>query len=194
MQVQQQFEQSAALKYEMAKTLPQSVLQATEAILSCLKGGGKVLVCGNGGSAADAQHFAAEFINRFNIDRKPLPAIALTTDSSALTSIGNDSGFEEIFKKQVQALGKEEDILIVMTTSDVSFQKHGHSANIGQAILAAKTAGMRIIGLASLNGKEILKHLDIPIVIPHTDTPRIQEGHITVLHVICDLVEQGLFT
>ena len=153
----------------------------------------KVLLCGNGGSAADAQHIAGEMVNRFKIDRNPLPAISLVTDTSVLTSIANDSGYDYVFSKQIEALGKRGDIAIAITTSDIELKKGGHSANIAQALLAAKKKGMIRIGFLSEKSKEVLELVDLAIQVPSNDTPRIQESHILIAHIICEIVEKRIF-
>lgn len=185
--------ESAAVKRAMAEETASAIAQAVETLVRCFRGGNKMLVCGNGGSAADAQHFAAEFVNRYKLQRDPLPVIALTTDSSVLTSVGNDSSFDEIFSKQVAALGRKGDVLLVITTSDVSLEPHGHSANIAQALRAARHLGLTTIGFVSQKSKKILEHLDLPLVVPHTETSRIQEAHITMIHIITELTEEHLF-
>jgi D-sedoheptulose 7-phosphate isomerase len=184
--------ESSLLKKQMATSDCVQTEVAIRAIVDCLTSHHKILICGNGGSAADAQHFAAEFINRFKIDRNPFPAVALTTDASILTSISNDSGFDHVFEKQVQALGLEGDVLIVITTSDISFEKNGHSTNIALALHAARQQKIKTVGLVAQNSKKILQYLDVPLIVPSTTTPRIQEAHITLLHIICELAEQLL--
>ncbi|UCF13667.1 MAG: SIS domain-containing protein [Thermoplasmatales archaeon] len=170
------------------KTIDQ-IEEAIKAIISAFKQGNKLIVFGNGGSAADAQHLAAEFINKFKIDRDPLPAIALTTDTSAITAIGNDSGFEFIFEKQIKALGKQGDVAIAITTSDVN---ENHSVDVYLGLLEAREKGIKTIGLVSEKSKKILKAIDIPIVIPSKETPRIQEMHLLAYHIICELIEKEM--
>jgi D-sedoheptulose 7-phosphate isomerase len=150
-----------------------------------LRAGGTLYFCGNGGSAADAQHIAAEFMNRFLIERPPLPAIALTTDTSILTSISNDYAFDEVFSKQVKALGKKGDIAFGISTS-------GNSVNVAKAFRAAKKMGMVTIALTGEGGK-IASNADIALAIPSKSTPRIQEAHITIGHILCDLTDTLLF-
>ncbi|MFA4819911.1 MAG: SIS domain-containing protein [Candidatus Aenigmatarchaeota archaeon] len=169
------------------------VEKAAKAVLECYRNGGKVILFGNGGSAAQAQHIAAEFINKFKIDRRPLPALALTTDTSNLTSISNDSTFDEVFEKQIMALCNSNDIVIAITTSDISEERHGHSANIYRGIMAAKQKNAKVIGMFSVKSKLAASLVDIPILIPSKETSRIQEAHITVMHIICELVENELF-
>ena len=154
-------------------------------IYNAIKNGGKLMICGNGGSAADAQHMAAEFINRFLKERRPLPALALSTDTSNLTSIANDYSFEDIFSKQVEALGKKGDVLMGISTS-------GNSKNVIKAIEAANGMGITTVGLLGKNGGNITKIADKSITIPSDSTPRIQEMHIFIIHTICQMVEDNV--
>ena len=186
--IEQQFIDSADLKYKTAQILNKPILEAIQAILSCVTSGGKVLACGNGGSAADAQHFAAEFVGRFERERPELAAIALTTDSSILTAIGNDYDFNQIFSKQVRALGQGTDVLLAISTS-------GNSANVLAAINAAHEREMTIVALTGKGGGKIaqaLKETDVNICVPSDRTARIQEVHLLVLHCICDGVDYQL--
>jgi D-sedoheptulose 7-phosphate isomerase len=186
--IEQQFIDSADLKYQAAQILNKPILIAIQAILSCVTSGGKVLACGNGGSAADAQHFAAEFVGRFERERPELAAIALTTDSSILTAIGNDYDFNQIFSKQVRALGQGTDVLLAISTS-------GNSANVLAAINAAHEREMTVIALTGKGGGKIaqaLKETDVNICVPSERTARIQEVHLLVLHCICDGVDYQL--
>lgn len=157
-----------------------------EKIASVFLKDGKLLICGNGGSAADAQHMAAEFVNRFQLERPPLPAMALTTDTSVITSIGNDYTFEDIFAKQVKALGMEGDILLVMTTS-------GSSLNLISAVKAARKKGLFTAGLLGKDGGDIRTLLDTAITVENDITARIQEAHILAEHIVCQLVDYVLF-
>jgi len=175
---------------EKCKVLASSIEEASEMIIKCFKDGGKVILFGNGGSAAQAQHIAAEFVNKFNFDRNALPAISLTTDTSNLTAIGNDSGYEHVFGRQIEALANEGDVVIAFTTSDVS---DNHSANIKKGIEAAKKKNCKTIGMFSEKSMEASKITNIPICVPSKSTPRIQEAHITILHIICDIVEERIF-
>jgi len=159
-----------------------SITRAAEMAVDCLKNGGKLLLFGNGGSAADAQHIAAEFVCRFSRDRDPLPAIALTTDTSALTAIANDYGFERVFARQVDALCQSGDVVIGISTS-------GRSPNVIAGIEAARARGARTIGLTGGDGGSMVAAVDVSIVIPTDVTARIQECHITVGHLICEVVE-----
>jgi D-sedoheptulose 7-phosphate isomerase len=155
-------------------------------LVEALAGGNKVLVMGNGGSAADAQHLAAEIVGRFKMDRRALPAIALSTNTSILTSIGNDYGFEMVFRRQVEALAEKGDVVIGISTS-------GSSENIRTALLMAGELGCRTVGLLGKDGGTIRDFVEIAIIVPSQDTPRIQEGHITIIHILCDIVENRLF-
>lgn len=162
------------------------VVEAAGMIVESFKAGGKLILVGNGGSAADAQHIAAEFINRFEIERPPLPALALTTDTSNITSIGNDYSFDQIFSKQVRALGKGKDVLLAISTS-------GNSQNVIKAIEAAKAVGMKTIALTGKNGGLMAGKTDILLNVEAKATPRIQEVHITIAHILCELVDHMLF-
>jgi len=159
---------------------------ATQACIGCLKNGGKILLAGNGGSAADAQHIAGEFVSRFAFDRPGLPAIALTTDSSILTAIGNDYGYEKLFTRQVQAHGNKGDIFIGYSTS-------GKSPNIIKAFEEARARGLICIGLTGNRGGPMRDLCDFVLEVPSSDTPKIQEGHAVLGHILCGLVESALF-
>jgi D-sedoheptulose 7-phosphate isomerase len=163
------------------------ILKAVDALMKAFNEKKKVLICGNGGSAADAQHIATELVIRMNKPKRPpLAAIALTTDSSMLTAGGNDIGFENVFARQVEALGTKGDILLAISTS-------GKSENVNRAINEAKKRGMTVVGLLGKDGGSSKGIVDIPIVIPSNDTQRIQEGHITVAHIICGILENEMF-
>ncbi len=186
--IQQQFFDSADLKYAAAETLAKPIADAVSALVGCITAGGKVLACGNGGSAADAQHFAAEFVGRFERERPGLAAIALTVDTSILTAIGNDYGFDAVFAKQVQALGAPGDVLLCFSTS-------GNSVNIIAALDAAKAREMTVIALTGNGGGKIagkLAETDVHICVPHARTARIQEVHLLALHCLCDAVDLQL--
>ncbi len=158
-----------------------------ERIVACFQGGNKLLLCGNGGSAADAQHIAAEFINRFRFDRPALPAVALTTDTSILTAIGNDTSFDFVFSRQVEALALKGDILVGISTS-------GHSANILKALEVARAKGLTTVGFTGEKGRESMSaKCDLCLVVPATDTARIQEAHEFVWHVVCSMIEKKIF-
>ncbi len=186
--IEQQFIDSADLKYQAAQVLSKPIAAAVQALLACVTSGGKVLACGNGGSAADAQHFAAEFVGRFERERPELGAIALTTDSSILTAIANDYDFNQIYVKQVRALGQPGDVLLAITTS-------GNSANILAASEAAHEREMTIVAMTGKGGGKIgmaLRDTDVHICVPHDRTARIQEVHLLVLHCLCDGVDTQL--
>ena len=182
------FAESIKAKQQAAEVLVEPTAQAAELLLACLMNDGRFLICGNGGSAADAQHFAAEMTGRFEKERMELAAIALTTDTSALTAIGNDYGFEHIFSKQVRALGRAGDMLVGISTS-------GNSANVIEAIKAAHERDMRVIALTGRDGGKIaamLQDSDILLNVPYPRTARIQENHILLIHAICDCIDTML--
>ena len=184
----QHFLDSIAVKQDAEKVLPENVARGVIAMVECLRSGGKVMACGNGGSAADAQHFAAELIGRFERERQELAAIALTTDTSILTAVGNDYSYDEIFCKQVRGLGKSGDILLGISTS-------GNSKNVVKAIEAAKKMGIKIVALTGNGGGKIAQLLDkddIHLCAPSTRTARIQETHLVLLHALCDGVDHLL--
>ncbi len=186
--IQQHFIDSADLKYQSAQALTKPIAAAIQAVLACVTSGGKVLACGNGGSAADAQHFAAEFVGRFERERPELGAIALTTDSSILTAVGNDYDFNQVFSKQVQALGQPGDVLIAITTS-------GNSANVLAAVEAAHEREMTVVALTGRGGGRMgqaLRETDVHICVPHERTARIQEVHLLTIHCLCDGVDAQL--
>jgi D-sedoheptulose 7-phosphate isomerase len=186
--IQQQFFDSADLKYAAAEILAKPLADAVAAVVGCITAGGKVLACGNGGSASDAQHFAAEFVGRFERERPGLAAIALTTDTSILTAIGNDYDFASIYAKQVQALGVPGDVLLAITTS-------GNSANILAAVETAHAKDLTVIALTGKGGGKLgamLTETDVHVCVPHDRTARIQEVHILALHCICDAVDLQL--
>ena len=162
------------------------LITLSEKIASTFLGDGKLLICGNGGSAADAQHMAAEFVNRFQLERPPLPAMALTTDSSVITSIGNDYSFEEVFSKQVKALGMEGDVLLAISTS-------GDSKNVLAAVEAARNQGLYTAALLGKDGGTLRKMVDMPLIVACDVTARIQEAHILAEHIICHMVDYILF-
>lgn len=162
------------------------LIESSELVVEAFNAGAKLLVAGNGGSASDAQHLAAEFVNRFEIERPPLPALALTTDTSILTSIGNDYSFDEIFSKQIKALGRPGDVFIALSTS-------GRSSNILRAVEAAQSIGMKTIALTGKSGSELAAAAEIALSVESETTARIQEVHITVCHILCQLVDHALF-
>lgn len=181
------FADSIAAKHQFLRDYGPALVQATEEIVRTLQAGGKIFLFGNGGSAADAQHIAAEFVNRYVIERPPLPAIALTTDTSALTSIANDYGVADLFAKQLRALGKAGDVAIALSTS-------GNSPNILRALDVCRELGIRSIGLTGGTGGEMAGKVDHFLCVAATQmTPRIQEVHILIGHTICELVDNMLF-
>ena len=188
-QVASHFADSARLTQEAAKLLAAPIALAIGVMSASLKAGGKVLACGNGGSAADAQHFAAELVNRFERERPPLAGLALTTDTSTLTSIANDYGYEQVFEKQLRALGRRGDVLLAISTS-------GNSASVLAAMRAARELGVQVVALTGNGGGKMAALLgagDVHICVPHTRTMRIQEVHLLALHCLCDGIDTQLF-
>lgn len=184
-----QFEESIATKRDAAAALVPSVEAAALAMADALRDGGKVLACGNGGSAADAQHFSAELLNRFEMERRPLAGLALTTDSSTLTSVANDYAYEQIFAKQVLGLGAAGDVLLAISTS-------GNSPNVLEAMHAAHERGLRVVALTGRDGGTMaaaLRDGDVEVRVPAARTARVQEVHILVIHCLCDLIDHVLF-
>jgi D-sedoheptulose 7-phosphate isomerase len=184
--IQKRFKESAEVKNRFLKENLSRLLDVIKLISHCFEAGNKLFFFGNGGSAADAQHLAAEFVNRYIMDRPPLPAIALTTDTSILTSISNDFSFSEVFAKQLKALGKEGDVAVGISTS-------GTSPNIIKAFEVAKEMGMKTIALTGNDGGSLVKIADVSLIVPSSSTPRIQEVHILIGHILCELVEHYLF-
>ena len=188
-QVASHFADSARLKLDAAKVLSAPIARGIELMVASLRAGGKILACGNGGSAADAQHFAAELVNRFERERPPLAGLALTTDSSALTSIANDYSYEQVFEKQLRALGRKGDLLLAISTS-------GNSVNVVAAMRAARELGLRIVALTGNGGGKMAAEIaaeDVHVCVPHKRTMRIQEVHLLVLHCLCDGIDTQLF-
>ena len=186
--VRDHFAEGIAIKESSAEQLAESIALAGQVMSNALLDDGKILSCGNGGSAADSQHFSSELLNRFEMERPGLPAMALTTDSSTLTSISNDYAYEEIFSKQVRALGKAQDVLLGISTS-------GNSENIIRAIDAAHERGMKVVALTGRDGglmADIFEPGDVEIRVPATRTARIQEVHLVVIHCLCDLIDMNL--
>ena len=176
---------SGDLKHQVAETLSGEILKAAHTIRDCLADGGKLLLMGNGGSAADSQHIAAELIGRFKKERKAIPALALTVDSSSLTGLSNDYGFDTVFLRQVAALASPSDAIIGISTS-------GNSLNVIRALNLAREMGVRTIGFMGNDGGKMKECVDIGIIVPSNDTARIQEVHITIGHIICEIIEQDL--
>jgi len=186
--IEQAFEDGLALRRQCMHTLPEALREAAQVMSECLRRGGKVLACGNGGSAADAQHFAGELVNRFEADRRGLAAIALTHDASVITSIANDSSFDEIYARQIEALGCAGDILLAISTS-------GESPNVLRAVEQAQRQRLSVIALTGKRGGALRDHpaVRVALHIEHPSTPRIQEMHITCLHILCTLIDHQLF-
>ncbi|MGD9168934.1 MAG: phosphoheptose isomerase [Candidatus Thiodiazotropha sp.] len=186
--IQMLFNQSIQTKIDALPMLTQPIEEAAELIFNRLLDGNKILSCGNGGSAGDAQHFSSEMLNRYERDRPGLPAIALTTDSSTVTSIANDDDFRKIFSRQIEALGQPNDLLLAISTS-------GNSSNVNQAIASAHERDMNIVALTGRDGGELVKLLapgDVEIRVPSDVTARIQETHLLIIHCLCDLVDHQL--
>ena len=185
--VEREFAESLEANRRSAAVLAVPIAEAAALMIECLGGGGKILSCGNGGSAADAQHFASELLNRFETERASLPAVALTTDSSTLTSIANDRSYDEVFSRQVSGLGRAGDVLLAISTS-------GASPNVTRAVRAAHRAGMRVVALTGRDGGPLSKCLgeaDIELRAPHTRTARIQEIHLLAIHCLCRLLDDA---
>ncbi len=186
--IREHFAESARLKQEAGAGLAPQIARGAAVLTECLLADGKILSCGNGGSAADAQHFAAELVGRFERERPELPAIALTTDTSLLTAVANDYSFEQIFAKQVRALGGKGDVLLALSTS-------GNSANVIAAIEAAHQREMRVVALTGKGGGrigELLAPADVHLCVPHARTARIQEVHLLMIHCLCDVIDATL--
>ncbi len=182
------FQESISTKQMAADLLAEPIARAAQSMTQCLLNGGKILSCGNGGSAGDAQHFSSEMLNRFEMERPGLPAIALTTDSSTITSIANDYSYEQIFSKQITALGQSGDILLAISTS-------GNSGNVNKAVEAAHDREMMVVALTGRQGGELANKLaaeDVEIRVPAESTARIQEVHLLVIHCLCDLIDHQL--
>lgn len=187
--IQQMFKASIETKQKALDVLPESIEQASILMVNSLLNEGKILACGNGGSAGDSQHFSSELLNRFERERPSLPAIALTTDSSTITSIANDYSYEEIFSKQIRALGRDGDVLLAISTS-------GNSDNVIQAIHAAHDRNMRVVALTGRDGGNIAPILlpdDVEVRVPSNVTARVQEVHLLAIHCLCDLIDNQLF-
>lgn len=183
-QIEQIFLESIAVKSKTLQINIKTIERAAKLLQRSLKAKGKILLCGNGGSAADCQHIAAEFVGRFKKERKALPALALTTDTSALTCIANDYGYKDIFSRQIEGLGVKKDVLIAISTS-------GNSVNVLEAVKKAKRLGIKTIGLTGNRGGKLGKLCAIHINVPSSNTARIQESHICIGHILCELAEKG---
>ena len=183
------FHDSIHTKQKAMDTLAPDIVRAAHVLVRCLQHEGKILSCGNGGSAGDAQHFSSELLNRFEMERPGLPAMALTTDSSTITSIANDYSYDEVFSKQVRALGHRGDVLLAISTS-------GNSANVTAAARAAHERGMTVVGLSGRDGGDLagmMQPEDVELRVPSSVTARIQEVHLLVIHCLCDLIDHTLF-
>lgn len=181
-----QLQASSDVMAAIGRDLAPRIAETVSLLAAAFRSGNKLLVMGNGGSAADAQHLAAEIVGRFRMERRGLPAVALTTDSSILTAVGNDYGFDAVFTRQVEALAVPGDVVIGISTS-------GTSRNVAAALELARSTGCRTIALLGRGGGTIAGSVELPLVVPSCETPRIQEGHIVMIHIICDLLEQELF-
>lgn len=184
-EITSRLEEHARVQQEIVRTKIGEIDTAVNLIITALRGGGKVIIFGNGGSAADAQHIAAELVGRFKLERQALPAICLNTNTSILTALGNDYGYDSVFRRQIEALANEKDIVIGISTS-------GNSPNVNEAIKTAKKLGAKTIGLTGGSGGQLAKLADTALVVPSDNTPRVQEFHITIGHIICELVEKAL--
>ena len=180
------FKESNRVKEHFVQQNVDALLEAAQRVATCFAAGHKLLIFGNGGSAADAQHIAAEFVNRFSVERRPLPALALSTDTSILTSISNDYSFDEVFSKQIKALGRKDDVALGISTS-------GNSKNVILAVETARDMGLYTVGLTGCGGGELARCCDLALIVDSRATPRIQETHITAGHVLCELVDRTLF-
>lgn len=185
-EIRSQLRAQRALLDSMERQMAPLIAGMAARLVETLSGGGKLLIMGNGGSAADAQHFAAEIVGRFKMERRALPALSLSTDSSILTAVANDYGFDTIFSRQVEALASPGDAVIGISTS-------GNSPNVAGALRLARQRGCTTIALLGRDGGDIRELCDLSLVVPSWDTPRIQEGHITIIHIVCGLVERALF-
>ncbi len=184
--IRAEFERSSGVVERMAKDLAAPTAKAVELLLTSLRSGGRIYVCGDGGSAAQAQHFAAELVGRFMLDRPPLPCVAITTDTSVLTAVANDYDFDQVFERQAEALLAEGDVLCCLSTS-------GESANVLRAAELARKRGAKVLGLAGHTGGSLKPLCDICLCVPAATSPQIQEGHLVLMHILSMQVEQALF-
>ncbi len=184
-EIADRIEEHVRVQQEIARTKLGEIEKVADLIIAVLKNGGKVIIFGNGGSAADAQHIAGELVGKFKMERQALPAIALNTNTSIVTALANDYGYETVFRRQIEALGNKKDIVIGISTS-------GNSPSVIEAIKAAKKMGAKTIGLTGGSGGQLAKAADFTITVPSDNTPRIQEAHITIGHIICELIEKAL--
>ena len=184
-EIKAMIQESAEIK-RLTQALSPQIEKATNVIINALKNNKKILIAGNGGSASQASHIAAEFVGRYKIERKAMPCISLTADLSAITAIGNDYGFDAIFERQIEALGKEGDVFIALSTS-------GNSKNLVRAVEAARKLNVHVIGLLGKDGGKLRNTSSVEIIVPSDNTPRIQEAHLMILHIICELVDKEMF-
>jgi D-sedoheptulose 7-phosphate isomerase len=182
--IAREIQESIAVKSDLARAAAEQIAEAATAIVACLRGGGKLIVFGNGGSASDAQHMAAELVGRYAVKRQALAAIALTTNSSSLTAVANDFGFEEIFARQLEAFAKPEDLILAISTS-------GNSSNVLRGLETARALGLKKIGLTGNDGGKLRNLVDICLAVPSSSTPRIQEAHALIIHILCGIVENA---
>src|ERR1700724_418542 len=182
--IAREIQESISVKNELGRAATEQIAAAAAAIIACLRAGGKLIVFGNGGSASDAQHMVAELVGRYAVKRQALAAIALTTNTSSLTAIANDFGFEEIFARQLEALAKPQDVVLAISTS-------GNSPNVLRGLEAAKALGLKKIGLTGNDGGKLRNLVDICVIVPSSSTPRIQEAHTLVIHILCGIVEDA---
>ena len=182
--IAREIQESISVKSELGRAAAEQIAAAATAMVACLHAGGKLIVFGNGGSASDAQHMVAELVGRYAVKRQALAAIALTTNASSLTAIANDFGFEEIFARQLEALAKPPDAVLAISTS-------GNSANVLRALETAKVLGLKKIGLTGNDGGKLRDLVDICVIVPSSSTPRIQEAHSLVIHILCGIVENA---
>lgn len=185
-EIQSQLKSHCEVMTAIERELAPAIAETVSLLVDCFKSGNKLLVMGNGGSAADAQHFVAEIVGRFKLERRALPALSLSTDTSILTAIGNDYGFDRIFSRQVEAHAVAGDVVVGISTS-------GNSPNVQLALEAAVERGCRTVALLGKDGGSIKTVSEFSLIVPSNDTPRIQEGHIAIIHIVCDLVEKALF-
>lgn len=185
--IRQQLYESSKLKESIAERLSEKISEAAMVITDCVRLGGKVIFFGNGGSAADAQHLAGELVGRFKMEREAFPALSLTTNTSIITALSNDYGYDKTFVRQIEAYARKEDVVVGISTS-------GNSINVIEGIRKAKQIGAKTIGLTGGDGGKLAEMADMVLIVPSSDTPRIQEGHITIGHIICDIAETLLAT
>ncbi|MCD6099130.1 MAG: D-sedoheptulose 7-phosphate isomerase [Candidatus Marinimicrobia bacterium] len=185
-EIKTQLVESSDLKLKLASEFVSEIKEIALVLIECVEKGGKILLCGNGGSAADSQHLATELVTRLRLERKPIRAIALTTDTSLMTAMANDYDFSRIFERQVEALGDKDDVLIGITTS-------GNSGNVIKALEMGKRIGMKTVAITGKDGGKIRDVADISLIVPSMDVQRIQEAHITVGHILCDILEKYFY-